>query len=445
MNPEKKQNDGHNCASLTMTKATMCINTPMNEASRSLQHRRHSTTGSSIPFIVFLLLLICAFPSQTTASRGAKGHIDTTESNPDSSDGSVIDNSHQRSNNTNTVGTLSKQEWNVDNPNQQQLSNNDRIFSESHNDQTVTSAVTIFLPSGFDAKDEDSFAVVDDAILNGHLDIARELCTKMDIDTWGLDEDGPSLHWAAYLGRVDVVQELINQGADIDVKDRHGTTLLHDACANGHLDVVKFLVENKADINAKKNDGTTPLHEASRYGHLDIVKVLVENKADINATKNGDWTPLHDASWKGYLNVAKFLVENKPDVNAKDNDGRTPLHRASDAGHLDIVKLLIDNKADINTKDNDGWTPLHWASVFGHLDVITFLVENNADINAKKSDGRTPLHWASWTARLDIVKVLVENKADINAKDDDGRTPLDIAKQFNKTSVAKYLQSKGAV
>ena len=179
-----------------------------------------------------------------------------------------------------------------------------------------------------DKVDKDGFTALDIAILNGDLDIAQELCKEMNISTSWLNDSSSSLHWAACVGRVNVVRELINKGGDIEVKDKNGVTPLHLASFNGHLDVVKFLVENKADINAKDKDGYTPLHKASENGHL---------------------------------NVAKFVVENKADIHAKDKWGDTPLHEASRWGRLDVVKFLINNKAEIHAKDNYGWTPLDFA------------------------------------------------------------------------------------
>ena len=185
MNPEKKHDDRHNCAPLTKTTATMCINTPMNETGRSRQRRcRRSTTGSSILSIVVLVLLISTFPSRTTAFRDSESHIDTTESNPDSSEGSVMDNSNDGPDKSSVVDKPSTQERDRHEQNQQELPNGDQIPSESHNDETKTTTVTKTLLSGLDAKDDDSFTALDVAILNGNLDIARELCKKMDIDAY---------------------------------------------------------------------------------------------------------------------------------------------------------------------------------------------------------------------------------------------------------------------
>ena len=158
-----------------------------------------------------------------------------------------------------------------------------------------------------DKADKDGFTVLDIAVLNGDLDIAQELCKEMNISTCGLGVSSSSLHWAANLGRVDVVRELINKGGDIEMKDKYGVTPLHLASLNGHLDVVQLLVESKVDIHAKEKGGKTPLYWASCNGQLNAVTLLVENKADINAKKNNGETPLHQASFYGHLDVVEYL------------------------------------------------------------------------------------------------------------------------------------------
>ena len=294
-----------------------------------------------------------------------------------------------------------------------------------------------------DEEDKDGFTALDVAILHSHLGVARVLCKKIDIDPFGIANHDPSLYWAAHAGRVNVVKELIEKRADIEVKDDHGWTPLHCASRNGHLDVVKCLVANKADVNAKDHDGDTPLHWASRNGHLNVVQFLFEHKADINAKTNYGSTPLHLASNGHYLDVVQFLVEHKADINAKDKDGWAPLHWASGRGHLGVVRHLVKKKADIHAKDEGGMTPLHWASQNGRLIVVKFLVDNKADINAKDNNGDTPLHYASWKGQLYIVKFLVNNDVDINVKQKDGWTPLHRASEKGHLDVAWYLLSRG--
>ena len=61
-------------------------------------------------------------------------------------------------------------------------------------------------------------------------------------------------------------------------------TPLHWACPGGHLPIVQYLIENGADLEAKDKEQQTPLQLASKYDHTDIVKYLTSN----------DW--VHDKS-----------------------------------------------------------------------------------------------------------------------------------------------------
>ena len=86
---------------------------------------------------------------------------------------------------------------------------------------------------------------------------------------------------AASLGAAEIVSLLIGTGrAVLDHADKWGVTALHYACRDGHLDVVEHLVEAGANVNVGEAYGFAPLHEAAENGHLDVVKLLVERGAD---------------------------------------------------------------------------------------------------------------------------------------------------------------------
>ena len=74
--------------------------------------------------------------------------------------------------------------------------------------------------------------------------------------------------------------------------DLEFTTPLHRATAEGHIDVVNELIQNGADINATDMFQYTPLHNASRNGHPDVVQLLIQNGADINAIDKDTYTQL---------------------------------------------------------------------------------------------------------------------------------------------------------
>uniref|UniRef100_A0A3Q1BF58 BRCT domain-containing protein n=1 Tax=Amphiprion ocellaris TaxID=80972 RepID=A0A3Q1BF58_AMPOC len=90
------------------------------------------------------------------------------------------------------------------------------------------------------------------------------------------------LHLAAIKGDVEAVKELLDQGADPNLKDNAGWTPLHEACNLGHLAVVEVLISRGALLNTPGYENDSPLHDAVRNGHPAIVKLLVQFGASQN-------------------------------------------------------------------------------------------------------------------------------------------------------------------
>jgi ankyrin repeat protein len=107
---------------------------------------------------------------------------------------------------------------------------------------------------------------------------------------------------------LDKFKSLIEEGADVNYQ-RFGLNPILLASMVGNFEMVQELVENKADINAKHELGWNALMIASRDGHIEIVKFLVENNADINAKDPFGWTALTFALENDKKKISKFLIE----------------------------------------------------------------------------------------------------------------------------------------
>ena len=71
------------------------------------------------------------------------------------------------------------------------------------------------------------------------------------------------------------VERLIRNGADINVNDKYGQTVLHEVAKNWHIDIAKYLIKKGASFTVQDRYGRTPLHLASAVGHVEMIDFLV--------------------------------------------------------------------------------------------------------------------------------------------------------------------------
>lgn len=154
------------------------------------------------------------------------------------------------------------------------------------------------------------------------------------------------LLYAVEQGDTITVRRLLNNGADVNVKDTHGRTLLFNAAWHSYDNICKLLLKHNAGINDKDKYGNTPLHTAAANGHTKICKLLLEHRADVNAKNDDNSTPLHEAAGRGYTEVCKLLIEHGADMSGKDDTGNTPLHWAVAYDYTETCKLLQEHGAN---------------------------------------------------------------------------------------------------
>ena len=171
------------------------------------------------------------------------------------------------------------------------------------------------------------------------------------------------LYHAARQGDLESVKYWIEIGGiDKDIANVCNLrTPLHAASNEGHLDVVQILVEQGADQNKTTINGETPIAMASFNGHLEVVKYLLEQGSSIEKVDNDGWTPLNSGVLAGQLEVVQYLLEQGADRDKGNVEGGTPLHHAAHMGDLDILLLLMSYGANLNARSSDGQLPIDLA------------------------------------------------------------------------------------
>lgn len=111
--------------------------------------------------------------------------------------------------------------------------------------------------------------------------------------------------------------------------DKAGNSHLHNAVEKGDYELVQVLLDSGADPNARNNMGYTPLHFAVIFRDIKIVELLVKNNSNVNARSNSGKTPLHLLTLQGEsevsIEIAELLLKNYASMSIRDAAGFTPL------------------------------------------------------------------------------------------------------------------------
>lgn len=152
--------------------------------------------------------------------------------------------------------------------------------------------------------------VQDDAYGSDFLFDQHEYCGKMrtkkklwsskacHMNALGLDVLNKKLRTAANLGDVEMIKNLLDQGADPCSCDARSRTSLHFAACKGEIAIAQLLLEHGADPNLQDVLGNTPLHLAACTNNTSMVTLLLKYGTDVTVLDKSGRTPLHLAESK---------------------------------------------------------------------------------------------------------------------------------------------------
>jgi ankyrin repeat protein len=248
---------------------------------------------------------------------------------------------------------------------------------------------------------------------------------------------------------LDRLMELVRNSPDLINFSMRGDPPLHAAARKGQLAVARFLIENGADLGLRDSGSYTPLHRAVEGGHKAMAEMLLAAGANADAAGYSDKRPLHLAAFWGFTEIAKVLLAAGADVNAAARGG-TPLHEAIPRERMPMIDLLLDSGADLEAKTPVHYeppraaTPLMLAIEMNFPSTVEHLLMRGADINASNASGDRVLHIAVQSSRPDpILRALLERGPDLEALSQN-LTPLQVACVNRNTSAARLLLEAGA-
>lgn len=152
---------------------------------------------------------------------------------------------------------------------------------------------------------------------------------------------------ATHANRPEVVQMLIEAGADIDILDNFHDNVFLYAGAEGRLEILRLAVKAGASTKIANRFGGSALIPAAERGHVEVVReILTTTDVDVNQINNLGWTALIEAiilsdGGPRHQEIVRLLVENGADIGIPDKDGVTPLQHARSRKAVEIERILL--------------------------------------------------------------------------------------------------------
>lgn len=280
------------------------------------------------------------------------------------------------------------------------------------------------------------------------------------------------LWWAANYGHLPVVVKLLGKKAEARAPDIYGFDSLIWALWNGHQEVVERLFNNVTTLDGRHNDDY--IFWAICNGCETQVQWLIDKGIDTNNGAVMSWAII-----SGHASIVKLLLGmNTPTAIYSEQPS---ISLAASLGHEMVVQVLLDHGEAIESENSVGLTPLMLAAKGGHYGTVRLLLNKTANVNSRGPNSRIPVMYtaqdgspnttevffnehgkliskddyyntdesslslAAQNGHHEVARLLLEHGADINASDSLGVTPLMLACRFRHKETVKLLLQKNAM
>jgi ankyrin repeat protein len=227
---------------------------------------------------------------------------------------------------------------------------------------------------------------------------------------------GNALQAASTRGHEQIVQLLLDRGAEVNAQGAYYGNALQAASGQGHEQIVQLLLNQGAEINERGGEYGNALQAASTRGHQQSIQLFLDRGADVNAQGGYYGNALQAASIRGHEQVIRLLLNEGAEIDAQGGKYDNALQAASIAGQEQIVQLLLDRGAEINTQGGFYGNALQAASTEGHEQIVQLLLKQGADVNAQGGQYGNALQAASKQGDKQTLQLLLDRGAEVNAQ-----------------------------
>lgn len=234
---------------------------------------------------------------------------------------------------------------------------------------------------------------------------------------------------------IETVQLLLKHGANVNHKNQKGLTPLMKAAQLSDKDaasIVQNLLEKGAALGVRDNEGRTALMHAFKGGSNETRELLLDKGADLEAKDDLGDTALIIAAGYSDPSAVEFLLERGADIEIRDKFGFTPLIKAAKCGLDETVNLLLDRGAQIATLDNENKAAIDHAATRERGNIIKLLKSKGASrdnltvINHAAATLSNVMYWTveacrEWEREWEIAALKDEGSDDASTKEQTGQ------------------------
>jgi ankyrin repeat protein len=302
-------------------------------------------------------------------------------------------------------------------------------------------------------------------------------------------------HVAAFGGHTAVLTLLLDEGADVNVVSRQGSTILQAASfSNDWANVEKILSSSTDTLEWKNCFGKIALLEAAERGNTETVRALLHYGADPSTKDTIGRTPLSSAILNGSVESVRELLTQNVNILQEETDPSTTAYKdqmdrsvavamrlrlsvpekpksmtsntifqiAADHGRKEILEFLVAFGRSclgdpLNCPNKYGSTALCNAAWQGDADFVTFLLDAGAKLSSD-NNSRTALHYAARAGNMAVLKALMDHPSGISEdqlnlvgteadgfSDWSGGTAIEEAVARENSDAVKFLLVQGAL
>ena len=258
-----------------------------------------------------------------------------------------------------------------------------------------------------------------------------------------------------FINNNNISKLLIQNNADVNIKNINGYTPLINCCDSDNsdetillIDKIKLLIENNADINTQDHLGNTALHYAAihsiRNKNMNKINILLKYQADVNIINHLGYNVLHyviQYKQKIYTKLLSSLIPKN--IDTISHNGNTMLHSAICYQKIKIIKELLKLGININHQNNDGDSALHIIATnmisSSCLNRFAALVNSGIDIYIQNNLGWTALHCVLYMKHYkspSLIKSVINCYNNTDIKTFGGETAL----HFLSKKIGNYEQ-----